>query len=446
MRRRTYLKATGTALLGLAATGRAAADGSSDRRGVYRPGGPWPGSEQAFNLDGFHTNEELAAELRKIDRRSDRITLRRIGESAGLGEPIWEVTVGDGDTSVHLINQIHGDEPVGTEVTLDLIRDLALGNSGRVETLLDGLSFTIVPRVNPDGAMFEYDIDGDGRAEWIGRRYNTQAWEPGDSRYEPYYHYRYPADAPPGYDMNRDFNVLPPGDLPDPIPEEWWTVEDGEAFLDVPYEGYTLRSSGLRLAPEVRAVTESALRADPDYAITHHHQGRYLYPDSGDGNRPPKQTIMSVMPAYGPVYRERSPFDFPGADVEQVVDPFIDAETSQRSLQLNVLVANALAERGDSVFDSVTRYGYYPLWGSYLDTVCPQTGAAGLLYEVTGQTDDRGQQGLGQMIQATKEGFAATFEAMADGSIADVDAEDYWDIPLTGEPLSNPHGVELPTR
>ncbi|MFC7154115.1 M14 family zinc carboxypeptidase [Halomarina halobia] len=441
MRRRTYLKATGTALLGLAAAGTAAAD-SDERRGVYRPGGPWPGSEQAYNLDAFHTNEELAAELRRIDRRSDRISLQEIGESAGLGEPIWEVTVGDGDTSVHLINQIHGDEPIGTEVTLELIRDLALGNSGRVETLLDGLSFTIVPRVNPDGAMFEYDVDDDGSAEWIGRRTNTQAWRPGDSKYEPYYHYAVPDDAPPGYDMNRDFNVALDADA---IGSQDGTWTDGR-YYDVEYEGYTLRSSGLMLAPEVRAVAASALRAAPDYAITHHHQGRYLYPDSGDGNRPPKQTIMSVMPAYGPVYRERSPFDDPEAPVEDVVDPFIDAETSERSLQLNVLVERALGERGESVFDSVTRYGYYPLWGSYLDTVCPRTGAAGLLYEVTGQTDDRGQQGFGQMVQATKEGFAATFEAMADGSIADVNAEEYWDIPLTGDPLSNPHGVDVPTR
>ena len=37
---------------------------------------------------------------------------------------------------------------------------------------------------------------------------------------------------------------------------------------------------------------------------------------------------------------------------------------------------------------------------------------------------------IGQMIQATTIGFMATFEAMADGSIADVDAEKYWDIPL----------------
>ncbi|MFC6835128.1 M14 family zinc carboxypeptidase [Halomarina ordinaria] len=444
MRRRTYLKTTGTALLGLAATGTAVAD--DDRRGNYRPGGPWPGSEHAYNLNAYHTNEELAADLQRLDRKSDRISLTQIGRSAGLGGPIWEVTVGDGDTGVHLINQIHGDEPVGTEVTLSLLRDLALGNSKQVDLLLDELSFTVVPRVNPDGAMFEYDIDDDGTDEWIGRRTNTQDWAEGDSAYRPSYHYATPDDAHPGYDMNRDFNIALDADAIDEQDGSWSQSDSGVNYYDVEYEGYTLRSSGLMLAPEVRAVAASALRADPDYAITHHHQGRYLYPGSGDGNQPPKQTIMSVMPAYGEAYLDRSPFDFDGADVEQVVDPFIDAETSERSLQLNVLVEEALGQRGDSVFDSVTRYGYYPLWGSYLDTVCPNTGAAGLLYEVAGQTDDRGQQGFGQMVQATTVGFMATFEAMADGSIDDVDAEKYWDIPLTGDPLENPHGVDLPTR
>jgi hypothetical protein len=111
-----------------------------------------------------------------------------------------------------------------------------------------------------------------------------------------------------------------------------------------------------------------------------------------------------------------------------------------------VLIEQALAERGNSIFDSITRYGYYPLWGSYLDTVCPRTGAAGLLYEVSGQTDHRGQQGIGRMVQATTIGFMSTFEAIADGSITDVNATDYWDIPLAGESLENPHGVEIPTR
>lgn len=439
MQRRTFLRTVGAATAGLSAIGTASA-GDSPRRETYRPGGPWPGDEHAQPMDGFHTNEELARALQKLDTQSDRLSLRELGRSAGLNAPIWEATVGEGDTSVHLITQIHGDEAVGTEVALKLLQQLAQGNGQTVETILDELTLTVVPRVNPDGALFEYDVDDDGTDEWVGRRTNTQPWTEADSRYEPYYHYTFPADARPGYDMNRDFNVLPPSEFgAENTTDDQWVVSDGDGYLDMEYEGYTLRSSGLRLSPEVQAVTRSYLDADPDYAITHHHQGQYLVPDSGDGNKPPKQTELSVMPAYGPAYRERSPFNDPDAPVEQIVDPFIDEATSTESIQMNVLVANTLAERGDSVFDSVTRYGYYPLWGSYLDTVCPTTGAAGMLYETSYQTDTRGQQALGRMMQSTKVGFMTTFEALADGSLGDVNVDDYFDLPLHGEYLSNPH-------
>ncbi|WP_129112666.1 M14 family zinc carboxypeptidase [Halegenticoccus tardaugens] len=439
MRRRTYLRSTGAALFGLGAAGAASADESGDRRGTYRPGGPRQGSERSINLNAFHTNEQLTKALRKLDGRSDRIRLAQIGESADAGDPIWEVTVGEGDTNVHLITQIHGDEAVGTEVALKVLKDLADGGSSRIERILDELTLTVIPRVNPDGAMYEYDVDDDGRDEWVGRRTNTQAWEEGDSRYEPYYHYASPEGTEPGYDMNRDFNIRPPSEF-DPRTddrEEWWTVDGDEAFLDMPYEGYELGSSGLRLAPEVRAVTESYLRADPDFAITHHHQsGGYLVPDSDDGNEPPKQTIMSVMAAYGPAYRDRAPYEDPDLPVERVVNPFIDDETSARSLRMNALVADALAERGDSVFDSITRYGYGPLWGSYLDSLTPHTDAPGMLYEVSYQTGDIGQKALGRMMEATKVGFWETFDALAEGTLDEVDEERYFDVPLHGEPIS----------
>jgi len=42
---------------------------------------------------------------------------------------------------------------------------------------------------------------------------------------------------------------------------------------------------GLNLNPENRAVTESFLDADPDWAITHHHQGAVVDPDSPIGER-----------------------------------------------------------------------------------------------------------------------------------------------------------------
>ena len=438
MNRRTFLKTASVAALGSAAVGAAAADPDRDR---YRPGGPVLGSPKSINLDGFRTNEQLAAELQRIERRSGRLSLREIARSAGRNDPVWEVQVGGGDTDVHLITQIHGDEPTGTEAILEVIRSLATGDGRRVDRILENLSFTIVPRVNPDGAMYRYDVDDDGDDEWVARRYNTQAWS-GESEHRPYYHYESPPGGAPGYDMNRDFNIRPPGEF-DPRADDdasWWEQADGEWYMDMAHEGHTLSGSGLRLTPEVRGVTESFVEADPDYAITHHHKGGSLYPDSEEENRPQKQSLLSVMAAYGESYLDRSPF-YPAdhEPVTEAVNPFLDEATSTRSIRLNALVIEALAERGDSIFDSVTRYGYFPLWGSYLDAMCPNLAnggdsAAGMLYEVAYQTDDLGQKALGRMLELTRRSFLESFDALAaDPDLADYDAETYFDTPLFGE-------------
>jgi hypothetical protein len=446
MDRRKFLKSVGVSAVGLGAIGTASAQPGVDRD-KYRPGGPKLGSPKSINLNAYHTNEELARDLQKIDRKSGRISLREIARSAGRNDPVWEVQVGEGDTKIHLITQIHGDEATGTEVALEVIRELAMSNSRQVDHILDNLSFAIIPRVNPDGAMYEYDFDGDGKEEWIGRRYNTQAWNPGDSRYRPYYHRLSGGGPDPGYDMNRDFNVQPPDEFNPRTDdkEEWWV---NDRFMDMPYEGYTLFNSGLRLTPEVRGVTESFNDFNPDYGITHHHKGGSLYPgsggnDKGKGNKPPKQTLLSVMAAYGLDYADMSPFFPPGYDpVEEVVNPFLDYETSTKSIKLNSLVIEALAERGNSIFDSVTRYGYFPLWGSYLDGMCPNfandnDGVAGMLYEVAWQTDDLGQKGFGRMLNLTRIGFMESFEALADDpELGDYGIDTYFDTPLFGAGLS----------
>lgn len=125
--------------------------------------------------------------------------------------------------------------------------------------------------------------------------------------------------------MNRDFNINPEFD---PTPgvhdhEDWWRreEEDGQTewYMDQPYESHTLCGSGLRLTPGVRAITDSFLEADPDYAISHHHQGIATLPDTDDDSEP---SLMSVMAPYGPTYEDNAPFADPDAPVVQNVNPF----------------------------------------------------------------------------------------------------------------------------
>ncbi|WP_224449191.1 M14 family zinc carboxypeptidase [Haloprofundus salilacus] len=431
MKRRQFLTSTGLAAAAATLPGVTGATRAKQRDDGYVP-----------DPSAYLTNEQLADELAQLEADSDLIDLRQIGKSAGCSDPLWEVQLGDGDTNVHLITQIHGDEPAGTEAILVVLRQLTT-NTDRFADVLDNMSLTIVPRVNPDGAMYARDYDGDGNSERITRRQNTQSWDDDDSRYEPYYHN---AENPPeGYDMNRDFNIRTDFDAPEDAEADWWTEieeeEDGEGEpqwqLDMPYRDNTLKASGLRLTPEVRAVTESFLEADPDYAITHHHQGIPRDPEQ----RGKEPSVMSVMAAFGPSYLKRAPFYDPKEDqpVADVVNPFIDRETSQRSLRLNTLVADRLAEEGPwDVFDTVTRYGYTTLWGSYLDAMCPQTDAAGMLYEVSGQSDEVGSRAYGLKVEVSRAGFVESFEAMADDPTLDeVNENAYFQIPLAGDEIED---------
>lgn len=420
MRRRQFLKAVG---IGTAA-------------GVGVPGTATAQDEDEVpEPSAYTTNEALENRLKLLRRESDFISLRRIGRSAGRGDPIWEVTVGEGDTNVHLITQIHGDEPAGTDAVLTVLRQMVYGDPERFGPLLDELTLTIVPRVNPDGAMFSRNVDDDDHEERITRRQNTQPWCEGDSLHEPYYHYADEGD-PLGYDMNRDFDILVDPDADEYDREDWWSSseDDGETEwqFDLRYRDHVLKASGLMLTPEVRAVTKSFLEADPDYAITHHHQGIPTVPDTD----PTEPSVMSVMAPFGPAYEEQAPFRDPDAPLADYVNPFIDEATSERSLRLNKLVADALAETTEpwDVFDSVTRFGYTTLWGSYLDALTPLTDAAGMLYEVSGQSDDVGSRAYGLKVETARVGFLETFSALAaDPELSDVDAESYFDIPLSGD-------------
>jgi murein tripeptide amidase MpaA len=60
------------------------------------------------------------------------------------------VKVGTGDTTLMIVTQVHGDEPMGTEAALQLLREMA-GNSPRAAALREELTLLVMPRTNPDG-------------------------------------------------------------------------------------------------------------------------------------------------------------------------------------------------------------------------------------------------------------------------------------------------------
>jgi hypothetical protein len=98
-------------------------------------------------------------------RQEPGFSVKKLGSSIE-GRPIYDVSVGTGDTQVLMWSQMHGDEPTATMAGLDLFNFLAADdqfNELRKE-ILGNLTLHFVPMLNPDGAeVFErrnaIDID-----------------------------------------------------------------------------------------------------------------------------------------------------------------------------------------------------------------------------------------------------------------------------------------------
>lgn len=179
------------------------------------PGGPWVCGTQPIQLTGLHSNAELAAELDRLAaRHPGTVDVARIGRSVE-GRPIDAVTVGHGRKTLLVLTQVHGDEPVGTEAALALLRQAAAPTPAGA-ALRDGVTLVVVPRINPDGWERYQDRDF---ADGLDPRRNSN-----------------------DIDLNRTF---------------------GPSEID------------LALAPEAAAVQELVADTDPDLILDFHHQVSY---------------------------------------------------------------------------------------------------------------------------------------------------------------------------
>jgi hypothetical protein len=115
------------------------------------PGGPWLTDNQNVELNAFSNYEELVKSLQQIEKASKGLVVL---ESIGLtnqNRNIWMAKVGDpSKIPVMIQTQQHGNEPIGTESALQVIKFLATGNA-QAQKILDELYVLIIVRVNPDG-------------------------------------------------------------------------------------------------------------------------------------------------------------------------------------------------------------------------------------------------------------------------------------------------------
>jgi murein tripeptide amidase MpaA len=108
----------------------------------------------------YPTPEEIEKELKSITAQYPEITkMFSIGKTS-KGRNLWviklsnNVKVDDDRPEFKYIANMHGDEIVGREMMLKLIKDLATqyGKDQQVTSLLDRVQIYIMPSMNPDGA------------------------------------------------------------------------------------------------------------------------------------------------------------------------------------------------------------------------------------------------------------------------------------------------------
>lgn len=117
--------------------------------------------DELFQRGFYRTYDQVYAALDSFTTAYPAICrLDTIGYSV-LGRAIWAMRVTDDpaneehEPEIRLIGNIHGDEHIGTEVTLYFLRYLLTGyaTDPQIQALIDNNEFWILPTINPDGKV-----------------------------------------------------------------------------------------------------------------------------------------------------------------------------------------------------------------------------------------------------------------------------------------------------
>jgi hypothetical protein len=364
---------------------------------------PGPSPQQGENLaiEGFINHEELGKRLEQIQKSSQGKVNYETAGYTNHGRDIYKVSVGHGEKVVLIQSEIHGNEKTGTVALLNILQNLGSSNSPEVKKILDELTIVAIPMMNADGSE-------------LSRRANDMDWAevvakfPQLSNVEPAWnYYSYPGswnyDKNPGFDVNRDFNpdlnyVPKAEDFPGASNEYGWYITP---------EAQTVRDVYKDLKAQFGNV---------DVFVDLHHQG-FPYVEGTDD-----RVTMSISGKF--VTNPNSP----GGEKYAAYSDNFNYDFSR---QLNLAVYNALQAKGDSVFTNISLYNQnIDLPGTALGSFA-LNGSGTVLFEVSGQTQNLGQKKRGQLVRTVETGLMGIINGMADGSVNQLNPEDYEAIPLS---------------
>ena len=386
-----------------------------------QPNGPWVESEQNVSLSRLMTNAELYDKLTQIQAVSKgRMSLEIAGYSNAIngnlmqaeGYPLYVAKFGNADPNkkrVLITSQIHGNETLGTEAAIDLMQKFAQGGR-EVDEILSKVTVWFMPRINPDGAMYQRD------GQWYPIRQSLQAWNPAaiglpSGTKSPWYY----SSSIQGYDQNRDYNPNLDFRIENFDPNNVAAVLNNRNINNSNYGGFFV-------TPEARTVTKVFKELDPDVYFDLHHRGFNTVSDEDN-----RSVIIQVAAVVA---------------TDKYTDPFsgntyaVDPNVIKLGKQVNAVGYLAL-QRGFSDFGAIQKYPDVNLPGTALGTFALNNTAI-MLIEVKGQTQNLGQKESGKLIQSVKVPVYEILSSLADGSIYSVDTAIYDQIPESANSIKDP--------
>jgi hypothetical protein len=362
------------------------------------------GQYEVSSVNGFTDYTEMVNRLEQIEKSSQgKVSLSIVGQS-NQGRDIYQARVGTGDKVILIESEIHGNEKTGTEALLKILQYLGSSNSPEARQIRDSVTLVVLPKMNPD-------------ASELDRRGNDMSWEEAVQDFpqlaaaaRPAWNYYASGTiqernytGQPGFDVNRDFNpnldyVPRAEDFPGRSSQPgWYITPESQTVRDV-YKG---------LMAEFGKV---------DVFVDLHHQGQYYVEGTDD------IVTMSLSGEFVP-----DPNTSAGAKYAEYADQY----NVEYSKQLNLAAYNALQSIGNSPFNNITLYQRnLDLPGTALGSFA-LNGSGTVLFEVRGQSHTLGQKKKGQLVKAVETGLNAIIEGVADGSVENLNADDYEKIPDT---------------
>ena len=138
------------------------------------PGGPFVQPNQNVSYSAIMTFDEVEDELWKLEKRSKGLIEVDIAGYTLEDRPLYIAKIGWGPKKMWVQGRIHGNEPFGNNVCLELLKSLLSSD----KKLLDEMTFWVIPSYNPDGSEHYWRGNADSvdlNRDW-NRNYRWMFW------------------------------------------------------------------------------------------------------------------------------------------------------------------------------------------------------------------------------------------------------------------------------